>query len=555
MRQKSLVTQIAIAASSVVLVCLLGGGIVLMNFEFDLVNSFREEYIENLYRAIEKRQHAEEEALKKNVTFNAQILSVLSGRQLFDLDREAMEQSLRTYLKYPEILAVSVLDEQNAPFAAAWKDPNIMVGQIVPKNIVLNPEQMAEVDAIYFQSEQEQFRTGRLLVYYTDAALQKTIQQLKDEASTQAQTFSAASRQKLYQAIVQHGIGIVLIIAVLAALLMILLRKVVLKPLTTLAYVSDQLTAFDLTVSINTNRRDEIGKLFQVLNRMISSFKEVLGQVQRSGMQVSASATELSAHAQQQEAIMTTQVGSTNHVLTSVQEISSVARELVKTMQEVAAQFQVTADFASSGQTDLAHMEEAMHQMEQASISLSKRLQTINEKADNITTVVTTITKVAEQTNLLSLNAAIEAEKAGEYGRGFTVVAREIRRLADQTAVSTLDIEQMVKAMQSAVTAGVMEVDKFIAEVHHSTQDVERISLQLSRIIAQVQELLPHFEQVNVAIEHQSDNAQSIHHATEQLSAEMRESKESLHETYAAIGQLREAASTLYQEISRFKIS
>jgi methyl-accepting chemotaxis protein WspA len=86
-------------------------------------------------------------------------------------------------------------------------------------------------------------------------------------------------------------------------------------------------------------------------------------------------------------------------------------------------------------------MEAVMQQMEQASEAISNRLRIIDQKADKITAMVTTITKVAEQTNLLSFNAAIEAEKAGEFGRGFTIVAREIRRLADQSAVATLDIE------------------------------------------------------------------------------------------------------------------
>jgi len=149
-------------------------------------------------------------------------------------------------------------------------------------------------------------------------------------------------------------------------------------------------------------------------------------------------------------------------------------------MDQVASMSQDTAGFASKGQTDLSRMGEAMGSMETASKSISGRLEAINEKAENITNVVTTITKVADQTNLLSLNAAIEAEKAGEYGRGFNVVAREIRRLADQTAVATLDIDQMVKEMQSAVSAGVMEMDKFIAEVNQSAEDVGRISIQLA---------------------------------------------------------------------------
>src|SRR5947207_13543660 len=101
--------------------------------------------------------------------------------------------------------------------------------------------------------------------------------------------------------------------------------------------------------------------------------------------------------------------------------------------------------------------------------------------------MVTTITKVADQTNLLSLNAAIEAEKAGEYGRGFSVVAAEIRRLADQTAVATYDIELLVKEIQSAISAGVMGMDKFSEEVGRGIQDVHEVGSQLSRIIDEAQ--------------------------------------------------------------------
>ncbi|MCF8127949.1 MAG: methyl-accepting chemotaxis protein [Deltaproteobacteria bacterium] len=300
---------------------------------------------------------------------------------------------------------------------------------------------------------------------------------------------------------------------------------------------------------------DETGLLLISIKRMTENLNALVGQVQRSGVQLTASSTELAATARQQQAAMNQQGEATHGVRRAAAEIYSVANQLEGTMQQVAERSQETAGFASKGQNDLARMEDAMHHMEAASKSISGRLEAINEKAENITNVVTTITKVADQTNLLSLNAAIEAEKAGEYGRGFNVVAREIRRLADQTAVATLDIEQMVEGMQSAVSAGVMEMDKFIAEVKQSVEDVGKISGQLARIIQQVQALSPSFDDVNVAMGHQSENAEKANSAVARLSEEISSTAESLQETFSAIEQLNEAARGLQQEVSHFKVS
>jgi methyl-accepting chemotaxis protein len=305
----------------------------------------------------------------------------------------------------------------------------------------------------------------------------------------------------------------------------------------------------------SVRKKDETGNLISSVRTMTGNLNSLVGQVQKSGILISSSSTELAATAREQEATMANQVESTERMVKAMGEISTVAEGLEETMREVAARSQETAVFASSGQNDLGRMEEAMTNMETASGSISGRLQTINEKAENITNVVVTITKVAEQTNLLSLNAAIEAEKAGEYGRGFNVVAREIRRLADQTAVATLDIEQMVKDMHGAVSAGVMEMDKFISEVKRSSEDVGKISSQLARIIEQVQILSPSFENVNVAMVQQSGNAQKINRSMAELSEEMKETMSSVHETYSAIGQLNDAARGLHDEVSRFKVS
>ena len=175
-------------------------------------------------------------------------------------------------------------------------------------------------------------------------------------------------------------------------------------------------------------------------------------------------------------------------------------------------------------------METNMRGLDQATGSIGEKLAVINEKATNITGIVTTITKVADQTNLLSVNAAIEAEKAGEYGVGFLVVAREIRRLADQTANATLDIEQMVQQMQSAVSAGVMEMDRFTDQVRRAVKDVGLISQQMAQIIERVNTNTASFERVNESMQSQSQGADQMSEAMGQLTTSARQTTESLKE-------------------------
>jgi methyl-accepting chemotaxis protein WspA len=245
----------------------------------------------------------------------------------------------------------------------------------------------------------------------------------------------------------------------------------------------------------------------------------------------------------------------TGKIARSLDDITDVTRELVQTMEHVSVMSQEASDVANACRTDLTRMKEVMNHMGNASKSISGRLEAINEKAENITNVVTTISKVADQTNLLSLNAAIEAEKAGEYGRGFNVVAREIRRLADQTAIATLDIDQMVHEMHTAVSAGVMEMDKFMMAVRQSAGDVDQIGTQITHIIEHVQALSPNFRNVTESMQLQSQNAQEISAAMVNLSKEIPQITGALRSTYASIEQLHDAERRLEDEVARFKES
>ena len=307
-----------------------------------------------------------------------------------------------------------------------------------------------------------------------------------------------------------------------------------------------------LAARIKADDQDEIGDLARSFNRLMEKLQFLIRGIQESGIKVASSSTELAASAKQQEATVAQQVASTNEVESAARQIAHTAHGLSGTMGRVGEAAQQAQEVASTGQDSLSHMATTMSSMQTSAAGIADKLATINTKAASITNIVTTINKVADQTNLLSLNASIEAAKAGEFGQGFGVVAREIRRLADQTAVATLDIEQTVKEMQVAVASGVMSMDRFIEEVRRAVRDVSTVSAQLAQIIDQVNQLGPQFMAVGEGMASQSLGAQQISEAMSQLSQAAGQTADSLRDSAQAIGQLNEAARDLQREVTRF---
>jgi methyl-accepting chemotaxis protein len=324
------------------------------------------------------------------------------------------------------------------------------------------------------------------------------------------------------------------------------------RVLSEVAAVNSRIAQGDLTAVVEP--QSDTDKFGAAHKEMIGKLSTLVGAVQRAGLQVNTSATEIAATSKQQQATANEIAATTTEIGATSKEISATSRELVRTVGEVTRVAEATAQLADSGHAGLGRMENTMRQIMEASAGISGKLAILNEKAANINTVVTTITKVADQTNLLSLNAAIEAEKAGEYGRGFAVVATEIRRLADQTAVATYDIEQMVKEMHSAVSAGVMGMDKFSEEVRRGVEEVRQVGVQLTQIIQQVQALTPRFDQVNEGMQSQSTGAQQITDALLQLSEAAQQTAESLRSSSLAIEQLNDAARDLQSGVARFRL-
>ncbi|HSH94050.1 MAG TPA: methyl-accepting chemotaxis protein [Roseimicrobium sp.] len=346
-------------------------------------------------------------------------------------------------------------------------------------------------------------------------------------------------------------VGVALLLALISGYFLI---QAITNPLGRLVAVTDAMRQADFTKRVQLDRQDEFATLGDGFNRMADDLTALVGQVQQSGIQVNTSVNEIAATAKEQQATASEIAATTTEIGATSKEISATSKELVKTMGEVSSVAEQSAALAGNGQAGLSRMEDTMRHVMEAAGGINAKLVVLSEKAGNINQVVTTITKVADQTNLLSLNAAIEAEKAGEYGRGFAVVATEIRRLADQTAVATYDIEQMVKEMQSAVSAGVMGMDKFSEEVRRGMHEVQQVGGQLAQIIQQVQALAPRVESVNEGMQAQATGAEQISQALTQLSEAAQQTVESLRQSGLAIDELNKVSTGLRTGISRFKL-
>ncbi len=356
------------------------------------------------------------------------------------------------------------------------------------------------------------------------------------------------------------GLAVVLIIGVTLTALVV--ARSISRPIGAAVRIARQVAEGDLRADLRgdlggdlgATANDETGALLQAIQTMSNDLRGLIGRIQESSSTLIATANAMQATSTGQQEVVADFGASTSEAAAAVKQISSTSHELVRTMNEVNDMASRTGARAEEGRVNLDGMDTTMQELAKSTASFGAKLATINERATTINRVVGTMTKVANQTNLLSLNAALEAERAGEYGLGFRVVAREISRLADQTAVAALDIEAMVKEMQLSVKAGVIEMQSFSTQVHDGVSKIGEISSKLGEIISAVQGISGRFGQVTEGMRAQSQGAEQIREAMTRLSDGAERTAASLSEFNSATSKLHSAVGELSGEVSRFTV-
>ncbi|MFM1868534.1 MAG: hypothetical protein RL591_1942 [Planctomycetota bacterium] len=345
-------------------------------------------------------------------------------------------------------------------------------------------------------------------------------------------------------------LGIFLIVGLLLVLVIGISRRV-----RTAQDAAVRIASGDLSQRVRDEAgADESAELVRAMGRMNDDLSKIVGSVRTAATRLASSSVELSATSRQQETAAAAFGGSTAQIAAAIREISATGSELLRTVGSVDAGARRSAESASAGRERLDAMASTMGRLDASTAEIGDRLQVISEKASAINAVVETITKVAEQTNLLSVNAAIEAEKAGDAGLGFLVVAREIRRLADQTASATTDIERIVQQMQDAVTAGVTEMSRFTREMRGGTSDVQRVANDLGGIITEMNAAVTGFSEVESGMAAQAAGVAQIEGAVRQVADGARQTAASVSEFGRVASELSHSVAVLQDAVERFRL-
>lgn len=299
---------------------------------------------------------------------------------------------------------------------------------------------------------------------------------------------------------------------------------------------------------------DEAGRLLRSVSRMTSKIRSFVLHIKFASLGVSESAEEIEYVSERYSNGLRDTNGQLVGIADSLKQLGENSRILCDLTDELSENTIDGAQKASDGKQKISEMESTLGIFSRSTSNVARRLSIINERVENIVAVVATISKVSEETNLLSLNASIEAEKAGAVGVGFAVVAREIGRLAEQSASAVDDIETIVKDMQNAVASGVSEMDKFAEEIRSSGADIARLILDVDELASKMQSIAPQVERLSSAMQSQRFDISKLGDAISDVGDSMRQVSLVLRDAENGRLQLREASSKLSAEISAFDV-
>ena len=349
-------------------------------------------------------------------------------------------------------------------------------------------------------------------------------------------------------------LGAIIVVLIVAGCLFLAFFLSVRDALGQILNTTQQVAAGDLTSQTEVNTRDELGTMAQAINQMIDQMHRLIEQVLSTSASTTAQADQVEQIAAQSREAVERQCSETEQVATAINQMVASVQEVAKHCQTAAQESDKVRDESARGQQVVGRTLDSIHQLAndiQDSTSVINQLAT---ESDNISQVLVVIRGIAEQTNLLALNAAIEAARAGEQGRGFAVVADEVRSLAQRTQDSTAEIEAMIGRLQSGVSDAVQAMDRSSQRAGSTVDESQQVRDALDQIETSIHSVADVSLQIASAAEQQTSVAEEIDRNVVSISAVGQQTAAGARETAEASHEVSRLAQELSELVRKFKV-
>nr|WP_122605962.1 methyl-accepting chemotaxis protein [Pseudomonas viridiflava] len=384
------------------------------------------------------------------------------------------------------------------------------------------------------------------------SAYQETLTTIRDENAKEAQQ-SGADATSVYNHSVNVLIAVVVLASILTVILAITMTRSIVGPMSVSLKLAEDIAEGDLTRHLEVTGRDEASRLMQALNQMSGKLRSTIQDISGASTQLSTAAVEMTSITESADRTLQQQNSEIEQAATAVNEMSAAVEEVARNATSTSQAAQQSSASADLGNSRVAETLTAMQALTGLVEGSSAQVLALAGQAQDISKVLSVIRGIAEQTNLLALNAAIEAARAGEQGRGFAVVADEVRALAHRTQTSTQEIEQMISAIQAGSSATVESMQKSTQEVHSTRKTAEDAGQSLRQIANSVLEINERNLQIATASEQQAHVARDVDRSLVSIRDLAMQSSEGTRQTLIASNELSQLAVNLNDLVLRFR--